>query len=451
MCRGRLVLFFQVKGQTGIADFAVSIVVTAVFQRQHRGFPAVELLGQSGLSAELREEMSGDGMCITALLVALLRHLRGDEPFGKVTDMVMTVIIRRLRVRGALELFGHLAEPAETRPVLHAVVDKFPRPYIFRKFGTVAVSSDECLAHFHREQGLFSFLVDIAVRLPFAVIDGNDQSFRCLEPLRQLPEHVRVFLHQPVRQHVVQIYRQRLEKLGVCDEVFSFGRTDSRMENLIGIEPGGNKREVMFRHLAVVCRSLETGRHDGIGNRAQYFHPVEHPVIELLSLYLNGDISEDKPRFHDGVCPAVRVIRVVNIAAQGQVCQLRIPKAFRYEGENVEIPASVSDDRFCHFSGNHCFGNGRDILRFFAHGVVTDCSRTVRLRNIAQLEAVPALRAARDDSFYTSGCEETSRNMAQHLYFLAFDGCFHDLFREQVFRQPFYGRYDVIVPHTVSF
>lgn len=69
------------------------------------------------------------------------------------------------------------------------------------------------------------------------------------------------------------------------------------MENLIGIEPGGNKREVMFRHLAVVCRSLETGRHDGIGNRAQYFHPVEHPVIELLSLYLNGDISEDKPRF----------------------------------------------------------------------------------------------------------------------------------------------------------
>lgn len=41
--------------------------------------------------------------------------------------------------------------------------------------------------------------------------------------------------------------------------------------------------------------------------------------------------------------------------------------------------------------------------------------------------------------------------MAQHLYFLAFDGCFHDLFREQVFRQPFYGRYDVIVPHTVSF
>ncbi|WP_250539773.1 hypothetical protein, partial [Bacteroides caccae] len=61
MCRGRLVLFFQVKGQTGIADFAVSIVVTAVFQRQHRGFPAVELLGQSGLSAELREEMSGDG------------------------------------------------------------------------------------------------------------------------------------------------------------------------------------------------------------------------------------------------------------------------------------------------------------------------------------------------------------------------------------------------------
>ncbi|WP_270703962.1 hypothetical protein [Bacteroides xylanisolvens] len=88
---------------------------------------------------------------------------------------------------------------------------------------------------------------------------------------------------------------------------------------------------------------------------------------------------------------------------------------------------------------------------FFAHGVVTDCSRTVRLRNIAQLEAVPALRAARDDSFYTSGCEETSRNMAQHLYFLAFDGCFHDLFREQVFRQPFYGRYDVIVPHTVSF
>ena len=152
-----------------------------------------------------------------------------------------------------------------------------------------------------------------------------------------------------------------------------------------------------------------------------------------------------------GVSPAVRVIRVVNIAAQGQVCQLRIPKAFRYEGENVEIPASVSDDRFCHFSGNHCFGNGRDILRFFAHGVVTDCSRTVRLRNIAQLEAVPALRAARDDSFYTSGCEETSRNMAQHLYFLAFDGCFHDLFREQVFRQPFYGRYDVIVPHTVSF
>ncbi|MCS3085396.1 hypothetical protein NXW09_29355 [Bacteroides ovatus] len=78
---GRLVLFFQVKGQTGIADFA-GIVVTAVFQRQHRGFPAVELLGQSGLSAELREEMSGDGMCITALLVALLRH-RSDEPFGK--------------------------------------------------------------------------------------------------------------------------------------------------------------------------------------------------------------------------------------------------------------------------------------------------------------------------------------------------------------------------------
>ena len=268
MCRGRLVLFFQVKGQTGIADFAVSIVVTAVFQRQHRGFPAVELLGQSGLSAELREEMSGDGMCITALLVALLRHLRSDEPFGKVTDMVMTVIIRRLRVRGALELFGHLAEPAETRPVLHAVVDKFPRPYIFRKFGTVAVSSDERLAYFRREQGLFSFPIDIAVCLPFAVIDGDDQSFRCLEPIRQLPEHVRVFLHQPVRQHVVQIYRQRLEKQGVCDEVFPFGRTDSRMENPIGIEPGGNKREVMFRHLAVIRRVFETRRHNGVGNLA---------------------------------------------------------------------------------------------------------------------------------------------------------------------------------------
>ncbi|WP_230372012.1 hypothetical protein [Bacteroides thetaiotaomicron] len=144
-------------------------------------------------------------------------------------------------------------------------------------------------------------------------------------------------------------------------------------------------------------------------------------------------------------------MRVVNIAAQGQVCQLRVPKAFRYEGENVEIPASVSDDRFRHFPGNHRFGNGRDVLRFFARGVVTDCSRTARLRDITQFEAVPALRAARDDSFYTSGCEKTSRNMTQHLYFLAFDGCFHDLFREQVFRQPFYGRYDVTMSHTVSF
>ena len=132
-------MFFQVKGQTGIADFAVSIVVTAVFQRQHRGFPAVELLGQSGLSAELREEMSGDGTCITALPVALLRHLWGDEPFGKVTDMVMAVIIRRLRVRVGLELFGHLAEPAETRPVLHAVVDNSRVHTFSRKFGTVAV------------------------------------------------------------------------------------------------------------------------------------------------------------------------------------------------------------------------------------------------------------------------------------------------------------------------
>ncbi|WP_250717796.1 hypothetical protein [Bacteroides fragilis] len=180
----------------------------------------------------------------------------------------MTVIIRRLCVRGGLELFGHLAEPAETRPVLHAVVDKFPRPYIFRKFGTVAVSSDERLAYFRREQGLFSFPIDIAVCLPFAVIDGDDQSFRCLEPLRQLPEHVRVFLHQPVRQHVIQICRQRLEKLGVCDEVFPFGRADSRMENPIGIEPGGNKREVMFRHLAVIRRVFEARRHNGVGNRA---------------------------------------------------------------------------------------------------------------------------------------------------------------------------------------
>ena len=92
-------MFFQIKGQTGIADFAVSIVVTAVFQRQHGGFPAIELLGQSRLPTELREEMSGDGTCITALPVALFRHLRGDEPFGKVTDMVMAVIIRRPRIR----------------------------------------------------------------------------------------------------------------------------------------------------------------------------------------------------------------------------------------------------------------------------------------------------------------------------------------------------------------
>lgn len=32
------------------------------------------------------------------------------------------------------------------------------------------------------------------------------------------------------------------------------------------------------------------------------------------------------------------------------------PKGVRYEGENVEIPASVSDDRFCHFSGTIASG-----------------------------------------------------------------------------------------------
>ncbi len=68
---------------------------------------------------------------------------------------------------------------------------------------------------------------------------------------------------------------------------------------------------------------------------------------------------------------------------------------FRYE-ENVENPRVRFDEPLCHFSGNHCFGNGRDILRFFAHGVVTDCSRTVRLRNIAQLEAVPARAVVHD-------------------------------------------------------
>ena len=204
----------------------------------------------------------------------------------------------------------------------------------------------------------------------------------------------------------------------------------------------------MFRHLAVVCRSLETGRHDGIGNRAQYFHPVEHPVIELLSLYLNGDISEDKPRFHDGVCPAVRVIRIVNIAAQGQVCQLRIPKAFRYEGENVKIPRPFSDDRFAISRVTIASGTG-DILRFCAWRSQTAPERyasgILRSSKLCQFSVLPAMiRSIRPGV-------RTSRNMAQHLYFLAFDGCFHDLFREQVFRQPFYGRYDVIVPHTVSF
>ncbi|WP_250717794.1 hypothetical protein [Bacteroides fragilis] len=58
---------------------------------------------------------------------------------------------------------------------------------------------------------------------------------------------------------------------------------------------------------------------------------------------------------------------------------------------------------------------------------------------------MPVVRTARDDAFNTFGCEEASRNMAQHLYFLALDGCLHDLFREQAVRQPFYGRYDVIV------
>jgi len=188
-------------------------------------------------------------MCITALLVALLRHLRSDEPFGKVTDMVMTVIIRRLRVRGALELFGHLAEPAETRPVLHAVVDKFPRPYIFRKFGTVAVSSDECLAHFHREQGLFSSSSDIAVRLPFAVIDGNDQSFRCLEPLRQLPEHVRVFLHQPVASMSSRYTDNGLKNWGSVMKFFPRSNRQPHGESHRN-RTGRNKREVMFRHLA---------------------------------------------------------------------------------------------------------------------------------------------------------------------------------------------------------
>ncbi|MCS2889262.1 hypothetical protein NXV14_22540 [Bacteroides fragilis] len=144
-------------------------------------------------------------------------------------------------------------------------------------------------------------------------------------------------------------------------------------------------------------------------------------------------------------------MRVVNIAAQGRVCQLRVPKAFRYEGENVEIPASVSDDRFRHFPGNHRFGNGRDVLRFFAHGVVADSFRTARLWDITQFEAVPALRTARNDASYTFRREETSRNMVQHLYFLALGGCLHDLFREQVLRQPFYGRYDITMSHTVSF
>ena len=217
------------------------------------------------------------------------------------------------------------------------------------------------------------------------------------------------------------------------------------MENLIGIEPGGNEREVMFRHLAVICRVFEARRHNRIGNRARYLHLVKHPVIELLSFYSNGNISEDQFRFHDGVCPAVRVIRVVNIAAQGRVCQLCVPEAFRYESENVKITASVSYDRFRHPTGNHCLGNGGDVLRFFARGIVTDCPRTARLRDIAQLEAVPVVRTARDDAFNTFGCEEASRNMAQHLYFLALDGRLHDLFREQVVRQPFYGRYDVIV------
>ena len=227
----------------------------------------------------------------------------------------MAVIIRRLRVRGSLELFGHLTEPAETRPVLHTVVNELPCPHFLGKCRTVAVSSDERLAYFRREQGLFCLPVDIAVCLPFAVIDGDDQSFRCLEPLRQFPEHIRVFLHQPVHQHVIQICRQRLEKLRVSDEIFPLDRTDCRMENLIGIEPGGNEREVMFRHLAVICRVFEARRHNRIGNRARYLHLVKHPVIELLSFYSNGNISEDKFRFHDGVCPAVRAIRVVNIAA----------------------------------------------------------------------------------------------------------------------------------------
>ena len=61
-------------------------------------------------------------ICDSAHYIRAWKDANGDEPFGKVTDMVMTVIIRRLRVRGALELFGHLAEPAETRPVLHLLM-----------------------------------------------------------------------------------------------------------------------------------------------------------------------------------------------------------------------------------------------------------------------------------------------------------------------------------------
>ena len=132
--------------------------------------------------------------------------LRGEIAARQVPDKVRMLLVHPRSDLPGNEMARRLPYPLERRTVFHAVGDEILRPHLLRQFGDVEAPSDEGFADLAREQAaVLPTDQRVIVITPLrAVLHGQQQSFGCTEPFRQLAEVVRRFRGDTVGQLIGQ-------------------------------------------------------------------------------------------------------------------------------------------------------------------------------------------------------------------------------------------------------